>query len=582
MMIPVDRLNNSDGCTIVARSGLIDRSVVHALPILATVVSALLYGLAFPPWRLWPLAWVSLVPFLAALRGGTVGSTLLLGWLWTMTLSLEVIPWFGSGFASYFGHSPPVGVAVFLAVPTVTGALDYMVFAAAVPALWRVPATIRPLFIAAAWVAAELGRTHLFFGNPWELLSYSQLDAGPLSQIADTTGMYGVSFIVVAANAGVAGVLFDPNAQRRLRSPVTCGLWVAAAAAGLAFAGGTLRERAIRNATAHDPRRRVVVVQGNVDVGTQWQPEFYGANLDVQLRLTADALRDGTAVVFWPESAMTFFLEHEPPYRKWMASVLRASSAQLVAGGVRAPAGDGPPYYNSAFLLASDGTIAAHYDKLRLIPFAERFPLLRSDVFLRRFARVREFTPGTPTAPLPTDAGRAGVLICNEALFPAPAAEHARAGAEYLVTLANDAWTSAVQYGETALDFARARAIEQRRYVVRSSTSGPSAIIDVTGRIVTRTAPRTQAVLAGDIRPGEEITPYARFGDWFAGLCLFGAVLGLSLGIRSAMKDRCSTGADSSASGRSPGWRTSPSSRLTVSASGGLFSSRRSGRWRSL
>ena len=75
-------------------------------------------------------------------------------------------------------------------------------------------------------------------------------------------------------------------------------------------------------------------------------------------------------------------------------------------------------------------------------------------------------------------------MICNEVMFGEIAAERVRAGAAYLATLTNDSWLGDRQYAEQALDMARLRAIEQRRYLVRASTSGPSAIVDPCGRAV--------------------------------------------------------------------------------------------------
>jgi apolipoprotein N-acyltransferase len=71
----------------------------------------------------------------------------------------------------------------------------------------------------------------------------------------------------------------------------------------------------------------------------------------------------------------------------------------------------------------------------------------------------------------------------------------------------------------------RLRAVEQRRFIVRASTSGPSAVVDTLGRVATRTAFFTQAVIGGTIALRDEVTLYNRVGDLFAGLC---AVVALS------------------------------------------------------
>ncbi len=489
--------------------------------LLLTVASAVLYGLAFPPTRLWPLAWVALVPLLRAVEDQSVGRAAALGWVWMMALSLTVIPWFGADAAAYFGQSPLVGIGLFLAVPTITGALDYMAFAVACRWAGGLGAVVRPLVIAATWVAAELGRTRLFGGNPWELLAYSQLGAGPLGQIADVTGMYGPSFVVATVNGGIATALAERRAAPGKHGRILAPLAAAAVVAAVAFLGGEVR-LAMERAQESDPSmHRIAIVQAHVDIGTQWREGLYGKNLELYLRLTDEAIQSSAPrVVFWPENAMTFFLSRDAGYRTEIGRVLSKGDTDLVAGGVEQIGSERDGYYNSAFLVHPDGTIAGRYDKQHLIPFAERFPVFRTEALLRRFGRIREFTSGGHTDPLKTRVGAAGVVICNEGLLGEPARNHVRDGAEYLVILANDGWTEAPAYGLTAVEYARMRAIEQRRWVVRSSTSGPSAIVDPRGRLTAISEAYRQTVLAGVVGARRNLTPYARLGDWFAWACV--------------------------------------------------------------
>jgi len=121
--------------------------------------------------------------------------------------------------------------------------------------------------------------------------------------------------------------------------------------------------------------------------------------------------------------------------------------------------------------------------------------------------------------PLPTSAGAAGVVICNEVMFPGIVAARVRAGAEYLVNLANDSWWATTSFSAMTFDMVTLRAVEQRRPVVRVSTSGPSGVIDVHGRPVLRSGTAMQAVLDGTVTPTRGLTLYARIGDAFALAC---------------------------------------------------------------
>src|SRR6185436_1842825 len=125
------------------------------------------------------------------------------------------------------------------------------------------------------------------------------------------------------------------------------------------------------------------------------------------------------------------------------------------------------------------------------------FPFGGVELLRREFARVREFTPGAAARLLPTIAGRAGVVICNEVMFGELVSDRVQAGAEYLVTLTNDSWLGDRKYAEQAFDMARFRAVEQRRFLVRASTSGPSAIVDPLGRVTARTTFDTATTMSG-------------------------------------------------------------------------------------
>jgi apolipoprotein N-acyltransferase len=493
----------------------------------ATALSAALFGLAFPPRSWSPLAFVALAPFLAAVARGSLRRALALAGLWAVLASWAVGDWFPRSVAAYFGQPLPVAALLFFAVVALMAAPYY----AAAVAAWRVLARrfelALPFAAGAAWVAAELGRgrlltgTPFFIGNPWGLLGYTQVDQLALMQAASVGGIYAVSFALACPNAGLAQLALAWRGRgRRGRAALAAALSFAPAAAAALWGAAALRA-----APAPGDSVSVAIAQGNIAVGSQWRSDAYGENLDVYLRLTeAAALRAAPAVVFWPESAMTFFLERDDPWRGAVAAVLARHGVELVAGSPRV-VGDPEEqrFTNSVYVLAPDGSLRGRYDKEYLVPLAEYFPL-RVDVLRRRFGRVREFSPGTEVGPLPTRAGAAGVLVCNEAMLPEVARARVLAGAELLVNPSNDSWISEPRYTEQQLDIARVRAIEQRRWLVRASTAGPSALVDPYGRLALRTPSLEPALAVGAVEPRRELTPYAHLGDAFALACLGVAV----------------------------------------------------------
>jgi apolipoprotein N-acyltransferase len=506
--------------------------------VLATAASAVGYGAVFPPlaWR--PLAWIVLVPFLVAVRGGSLPRALGLAWLWTVAAAWAVGDWFPRAVSGYYAQPAWVGGAFFLGVATLMAGLQYMGFAAVYRALGRRFAArpdrwlgaAPPLVTAAAWVTAEAARAKLLSGNPWALAGYSQVGVAPLVQIAELTGVYGVSFALVAVNAALAELWLGRRQPER--GPASRGLALALIVVAGTMLWGVVRLRALApQAEASDS---LVVVQGNLDLGSAWAPEFYGRNLQVYLGLTHQALAaEPAALVVWPENAMSFFLEDEPQYRRAIARVLGSTGVPagvaLLAGGPRVAEPGAARYQNAAFLLAPDGEISAVYEKEHLLPFAEYFPLASLASLQRRFGRVREFVAGARTAPLPTPIGRAGIVVCNEAFFPEVTARRVRDGAEVLVNLANDGWLDDAKFSAIALDMVTLRAVETRRWVVRASTSGPSGVIDPLGRVREQSAQASRAVLRGAVRPRDELTVYVRLGDAFAWGCVVVVLVALAV-----------------------------------------------------
>lgn len=482
-------------------------------PLLTTAASSILYGLSFPPTRLRLLAWVALVPFLLAVRRASLLVTLLLAWVWTIVAAYVVGDWFATSISTYYKQPFILGIAFFFGVSSLLAAPYYAAFAVVYRHLTRAPTAFLPLLAGAAWAGAELARVQLG-GNPWAVSGYSQIGMDPLVQIADVTGVYGICFLLGAVNAAVVELWLGMQRRAAWR-----GAALVATCLAVALAYGAVRLCSDLIAMAGKPVT-VAAIQPNLDLGSAWRSEFYGRNLDVHLLLTRQVIGDSRpAVVFWPESALTFFLADEPTYRAAIARVLAPSGTQLVTGGPRADGGAEPRYYNSVFLLSPEGTIMGVYDKQKLVPFAEYFPFGSVDLLRRRFARIRTFTPGRSLPLLDTAAGPAGVTICNEAMFGRIPAARVQAGARFLVDPANDTWLTP-KFSAQQFEIVTLRTIEQRRYLVRASTSGPSAIVDPFGHVVRHTDFFTRATIAGEIRPTTIVTAYCRVGDLFGLLCV--------------------------------------------------------------
>jgi apolipoprotein N-acyltransferase len=221
---------------------------------------------------------------------------------------------------------------------------------------------------------------------------------------------------------------------------------------------------------------------------------------------------------------MVFFLEDEPLYRMVIARVLQREAVELVAGGPALEDADRPTYYNSVFVLSHQGEVRGRYDKEYLVPFAEYFPA-GIDLLRRDFGETRVFTPGQRTSPRAPSAGLAGVLICNEGMLPEVAGQRVAQGATYLLNPSNDTWISDPGFVRQQFEIVSLRAVEQRRDLVRVSTSGPSAIVDPWGRVLVEAAAGASSAISGEVVEHQARSVYGRVGDLFALLCLAATAL---------------------------------------------------------
>jgi apolipoprotein N-acyltransferase len=493
----------------------------------ATLLSAALYALAFPPFALRGLAWVALAPLLIAVRDATLRRRLGLGVLWSFAAGGALGTWMPRAVAEYFDQSLAVGFGLWALVTGLMAAPYYALFAVLAAPLLR-PGAAAPLLVGAAWAGAELLRGRLLNGglvyvgsSPWGTFGASQVGADVVVQVASLGGVYAISFVLACANAAVADALVSLGGRTRVSRAGLLGAGGVVAAA-LGFGAWSLRAAPLGPPAQAVP---VALVQADLPAALRWEPGGPVRTLEAYARLTREALAAGRPrIAFWPEAALTFFLEREPAHRRALERLAAEGDVELVVGAPRAEGPEGTaPYRNSVYAVDPASGVAGRYDKQRLLPFMESFPV-GVDLLRRRFGRIREFSPGASAAPLATRAGPAGVLVCNEALLPHLAAERMDAGAAYLLNPSNDSWVRDVGFAEHQFQLVALRALEQRTHLVRVSDSGPSGVVDPWGRVLARSDPGARAVVQAPLAPGGARSLYGRVGDAFGMACLAAAL----------------------------------------------------------
>jgi apolipoprotein N-acyltransferase len=451
------------------------------------------------------LAFVALVPLLVAIEGTTRRRAAWLGFVAGFVFWLATIPWVAQTMVRYGGLPWPLAGLILL------GLVGYLaLYAAAFCALLcRCPIRLGALYVivaASLWVALEFLRTYLLTGFPWNLLGYSQHRNLPLLQVAAVTGVYGVSFLVMAVNAALAQALLTWKRWPGLFVPLgTAGLLLAAA-----LGYGWLRP----HPQGENSPMQMALVQGNIDQHVKWDPAWQERTLAIYQDLTAAAAHERPQLIVWPEAAVPFFFRADPR-RAAVEGMARATDAYLLVG---APDWQAGQPRNTAFLIGPDGQMVGRYDKRHLVPFGEYVPLRQPLFFVNPLAggAIGEFAPGHEVTVFATPSGRFSVVISYEAIFPDEVRDFFRGGAEFLVNITNDAWFGRSAAPAQHLAMAALRAVENRSYLIQAANTGISAIVAPDGRIVQASGFFTPAVLSGAIIPRTGESFYTRYGDLFA------------------------------------------------------------------
>lgn len=470
------------------------------VPFLLTVLSALLYALSFPPVSFFPLAWVALVPFFLSASMVRPIYAAGCGILWGILAAYGVGWWFPEMLAHYFAVSLIAGWLGFLAVSIGLIGIYYGAFATWLSWLVRRQGA-NPFVIAAGWGTCEFARANLLGGNPWVLSGYSQVPLNWLMQLADATGPYGIGMLIAAVNALFAG-LYVPALRGRRVVLSSIGIVVAC---GFAFLYGEWRLS--QTFTTGEPVE-VAVIQGAVERQFRWNREHRTASLDRYLALTKEVTATRPRFIFWPEYAVDFYLQEEVPERQTLLSMTQDLGADLILGGLSYRYGVSDLFYRNSVFLLRRGRLTGRYDKIRLLPFAE------GATFGRRFFQGQlTYEPGRRLHTLHAGNAQIGAFVCFEAMYPDVARTLALQGAEVFTNPANDDWLGYAAPARHHLDIATVRAIENRRYLVRPTATGFSAIIDPYGQTLARSSFGTPTVLTGAIRLSQVQTPYQRWGD---------------------------------------------------------------------
>lgn len=483
--------------------------------LIAVLLSGLLLFLSFPKFGCGIFAWIALIPIFFALRDAEPWEGFKSGFIAGLVAHIGILYWITYVVVQY-GHLPVyLGIMATLLLAAYLS-LYTALFAMGVVYLRRSGGT---LFFSAPllWTLLEFARSHLFTGFPWENLAYSQYLFRNILQIADITGIYGISFTIVMVNA----ILFNLWALRSRRRHLLVELTIACTVVAAIYGYGSFRTAQIQESVQKKSPIEVALVQGNIDQNIKWNERYQLQTVHIYRSLSLRSVPSEGGLIVWPETAAPFYFEGTNPLRTVVTDVARASGRQILFGSPSYDEGGGKiSYANSAYLLRSDGNVAGRYDKVHLVPYGEYVPLRAFFPFISKLVvGVGDFMPGRGFNPIEVDGHSIGVLICYEGIFPESAREYKQKNTDLLVNITNDAWFGNSSAPFQHLSMTVFRAVEARLYLVRAANTGISAIIDPTGTIISQTGLFERTVLKGEVKYIDEKTFYTAYGDLFVFLC---------------------------------------------------------------
>lgn len=482
------------------------------------VVGGAIYFLGWAGFGYWPLALISLVPLWAALElslGRGWRGALGVGWVYGLVMIAGGYHWLVPFFEVFSGYGSFASIGFWLAFSAFIGA-QYGVYGVVYTLVrrrgWSVALAALPPFIAAEWLYPKLFPVYLansFNQQPW------------LVQIADLGGPLLVTAVAVLVNL----TIFETWRWRRDARGTPRVVWLVTVLS-VAFTLGyaTIRIPQIEAEMAAAPPLRLGIVQVNMGVFEKRSDAIEGhrRHLEQSLELEKEGELD---LIVWPESAYVRSLSRELPLSG--DDVRKELRTPILFGGVsKEYAGDRRKVFNTAFLMDADGIIRSTYDKTYLLMFGEYLPFGETFPELYDLSpNSGRFTPGSHVQSLQLDEWRISTPVCYEDVLPGFTRTMVReANPHVLINLTNDSWFGDTQEPWIHLVLAQFRAIEHRRYLVRSTNSGISAVIDPLGRIVAQTGVLTRENLRYVVGMMEGETIYTRFGDWPGWLSLIALV----------------------------------------------------------
>jgi len=461
------------------------------------VAAAVMHGLSLPKWPLFFLAFVFLVPLLHLVKDGKVKKTFLVFFSFSFISHVIVLYWIPNVMVRYGGMSEAVGII---------GIIILAAFLALFTGLAGLLIKHAPLYAAPViWIAKDLLIEKILGGFPWCLTGYSQYQNIYFIQLAEWGGIHLITFLLIAFNV----LLYAAVIRKDKHAGAAAAIILIAV-----YTTGFYLYKTSQNNTAGIAVHKAGIIQPN----THNDLISYAEKNAILSRLFKESTRlaeAGAEFIIWPEHSVSLYPMQQESHRAPFIAFAR-THVPIMAGFTDRQSFK--KIYNSYLLF--DGNSVQKYDKVHLAPFGEYVLFREYLFFVRRIvSEIADFSSGDGAHNLTVNGHKVATPICYEVIYPELVKDFTTNGAQLLITGSNDSWFGNTSAKYQHLAMALFRSIENRRYILRSTTNGISGVIAPSGEIIYSSPHAQQDYVIGEFKYLNQTTIYMSRGYLFPYLC---------------------------------------------------------------
>lgn len=469
-------------------------------PRLIALLSGLIFPFSIAPFFLWPIAIISLIGLLYSLHNSSAKEAAIRTWYFGLGKFSIGISWI---YVSMHDHGGTPAILAILMVGL------FAAFLATFPALFMYffqrfynqkdpKALIAILAFSALWFAYEWFRSWFMTGFPWLFAGDAQLYTW-LNGWAPILSVYGLSFLTALSAAAIYYSIRHKQA------------------AYLSFLivwpiGLLLQNVSWTETTAE---LKVSAVQGNIAQEIKWLPEQRSPTINAYLEQTRQHW--DSDLILWPETAVTVLKDQFQAYLDTINTEAVSNKTTLITGiPFRYTQGPFKGEFHNSILAIGMGE--GLYHKQKLVPFGEYIPLEDAIRGILPFfdLPMSSFKQGDKKQPLLKVEKNEQLFliapfICYEIVYPDFVAEMAKES-DLLITISNDAWFGDSLGPKQHMAIAQMRALETQRYLLRSTNTGITALVNHKGEIVKQLPTKQRATLTALAQTRQGLTPFMQFG----------------------------------------------------------------------